>query len=514
LPDVAQSVPEFDPVADSQTCLNPDGTVAHHVHGPRSVPDNTEYVYIYERPVLHRFHPDLPDNVLWGYTDDPSGPGKIPGPTIVAKAGTPQLVRFVNQLPANDPVGIGEPISAIHRHGGFQNPEDDGYPLDTFCGADGGRPPEMRDYYFPNPADGELMSTLWYHDHSIDVTGPNVYRGLAGFYPNRNRFDSLDENDASPDALRLPSGPYDIGLVVQDRLFDATGRLIYDSFDHDGFIGDQFCVNGLIQPVLTVHRRRYRFRILNGSNARVYQLFLSTGEPFLAIGTDSNLLEKAIRVPSIRCAPAERVEFVIDFRNAPSEVFIVNRMQQTEGRKPDGLVSPGTRILKFAVSDEFPADPSRPLTEGDSLLAFPEHPSDLRPRVKVQRRFKFDRSEGAWTINNRLFDENRVDARPKLGEPEIWILESGGGWVHPFHVHLNGFFILSRDGRVPPAIERGRKDTILIGGDIGREARILVKFDDPRQPAFRDASPLRYVSHCHNIEHEDMRMMMQFEAQP
>ena len=136
----------------------------------------------------------------------------------------------------------------------------------------------------------------------------------------------------------------------------------------------------------------------------------------------------------------------------------------------------------------------RPLTEG---------PAQLLAQVKVQRRFEFDRSDGAWVINGQFFDENRINARPKRNQPEIWILESGGGWVHPVHIHLSSFFILSRDGKTPPPLERGRKDTITIGADVG-DVKILIKFAE-----FTG----RYVFHCHNIEHEDMRMMGQFEVQ-
>src|SRR5207244_516410 len=295
----------------------------------------------------------------------------FPPPNVTGKA---PLVRFVNEL-VEGRHDIGEPITAIHRHGGFQNPEDDGYPLDTFCFG------ESRDYFYPNRADAGLLqnehSTMWYHDHAIDITAENVYRGLAGFYVSHNVLDTGNETDPPP-ALGLPSGDFDIGLVIQDRLFDGNGFLVYDNFDHNGFLGDKFLVNGKIQPFLTVQRRKYRFRILNGSSARVYQLFLSNDQPFIAIATDSTLLERPVR---------------------------------------------------------------------------------------VQRKFKFDRSFGAWTINGEFFDENRVDARPRVREPEIWILESAGGWVHPVHIHVADFFILSRDGKTPPPLEQGRKETVLIGGD-------------------------------------------------
>ena len=135
-----------------------------------------------------------------------------------------------------------------------------------------------------------------------------------------------------------------------------------------------------------------------------------------------------------------------------------------------------------------------------------EGPEQLLPQVKVQRHFKFERSDGAWVINGDFFDENRVSAKPTRGEPEIWILESGGGWVHPVHIHLSEFFILSRDGAALSPIERCRNDTVLIGGaGVGEVVKILIKFDGYTG---------RYVFHCHNIEHEDMRMMAQFEVQP
>ncbi len=493
LPPIAQPVSPFQTLADQSNTVNPDGSMPFHVSGPRVVPDNTEFYKIHIKAVEHSFHPQLPDNLLWGYD------GSIPGPTIVSRTGTPQLVRFFNDLPAVDPVGIGEPIDAIHRHGGFQAPEDDGYPLDTFSRG------QSRDYFFPNTLEDDLTqnehATLWYHDHSIDITAQNVYRGLAGFYPNFNQLDTGNESDPPP-ALGLPSGQYDIGLVLQDRQFDANGFLVYDSFDHNGFLGDKFLVNGLIQPYLNVARRKYRFRFLNGSSARFYNLVLSNGRPFVAIATDSHLLEHPVTVSNFTIGPAERVDVIVDFSGASihDEIFLVNRQGQTDGRKPDKLVSPGTPLLKFIVNRDA-ADPSRVPT---TLLPVTVGPQQLLPLVKVQRRFKFERSHGAWVINGEFFDENRINAKPKSGEPEIWILEAGGGWAHPVHIHLTEFSILSRNGMKPPPLEQGRKDTVVIGGSFGSVA-ILIRF-----AGFTG----RYVFHCHNIEHEDMRMMGQFEIVP
>ena len=503
---IARPVAPFATLPDPR-CVNVDGSIAFHVHGPRTVPANTEFYLLHERQALHSFHAELPPSSVWGYN------GSVPGPTFIAKSGTASLVRFVNDLPLNDPVGIGEPISAVHHHGGFQAPEDDGYPLDTFCTG------QSRDYLYPNvPEDGleqNEPSTQWYHDHAIDTTAENVYRGLAGFYLNFDGLDTLaGEEDSSPLALRLPgrmrrlpdgsvTRQYDIPIVIQDKLFDRAGQLTYDSFDHNGFVGDKFLANGKIQPYLRVERRKYRFRFLNGSNARVYELFLRNNRPFdYVIATDDHLLPHPFHdVPSFRIASAERVEVVMDFSRYPSgtEIILENRLEQSDGRKPGNLQSTGTAILKFIVGGDA-ADQSRipsvlrPVVEG---------PAQLLPKVRVRRQFEFVRSEGAWQINGQFFDENRIDARPRIGEPEIWTLKSGGGWLHPVHMHLSSFFILSRNGRPPALLESGRKDTVRIGADEG-DVDILIKFSGYTG---------RYVFHCHTVEHEDMRMMAQFQVQ-
>ena len=468
----------------------------------RAIPANTVIYQIDIKPGLHSYHPHFPLNSIWGYN------GHTPGPTFITEAGTPVLARFTNLLPQNDPVGIGLPIAAIHRHGGFQAPGDDGYPTD-FTPAGG-----SRDYLYFHPQDD---STLWYHDHSIDITAENVYRGLSGFYLIFDERDSLGgELDPNPNALRLPgkmvngARKYDIPLVFQDRQFNANGFLVYDSFDHNGFIGDKFTVNGKIQPFFDVEPRKYRFRFLNGSNARQYEFVLRDGKtnrPFdFIIGTDDRLLEHPLpNVESFRIASSERVQAVIDFSQyAGKEIYLVNRLDQTEGRKPNGVVDPGTPILKFRVAAGKVADPS----EVPALLR--PIPLDERPEavlargVRVKRQFDFGRGGGAWVINGELFDENRISAKPVTDDYEIWEFNSGGGWEHPVHVHLSNFFVISRDGKPPPLLERGWKDAVVVGGDRG-SAQVLVKFS---------GFVGKYVFHCHTVEHEDARMMANFEVQP
>jgi FtsP/CotA-like multicopper oxidase with cupredoxin domain len=372
---------------------------------------------------------------------------------------------------------------------------------------------------------GERPSTQWYHDHLLDFTGPNAYRGLAGFVLCFDELDSNDENDPGPKALRLPSAPYDIPLAIQDKRFAPDGSLVFSSFDHDGFLGDKFMVNGAIQPFLEVKRRKYRFRFLNASNARIYRLFLNDGEPvgrtfqMDMIATEGGLMARPLRgVVSFLLAMAERVEMVVDFSKLPldvTEVFLENRLPQTSGRKPDdGLLAQGSgdRLLKFIVTGD-PLEPDNSRVP-DVLRPFPEVSAADRAQA-FHRSFKFDRSHGAWTINGKLAGDLETPvASPQRGRPEIWHLEnSSGGWWHPIHIHSEFFRVLSRNGREPSVTARNpvvaerdglaRRDTILLKG--GDSVEVFLKFRDHLGP---------FVFHCHNMEHEDMAMMARFDVVP
>jgi FtsP/CotA-like multicopper oxidase with cupredoxin domain len=501
-------------------------------------------------------------------------------------AATPPLgggyvVRHINCLPKNHR-GFGVPRTTVHLHGGHHLARADGFPEnlehppaipDGFpcqivmeppgpvasahapaCAAtytvteptlnpDGSavKQSQVVDYFyptldpgvldrirFPNDADttdrSERPSTQWYHDHLLDFTGPNSYRGLAGVVLCFDEIDSNDEEDPDPRALRLPSAPFDIPLVLQDKRFDRNGNLVFAAFDHDGFLGDKFLVNGKIQPYLQVQRRKYRFRVLNGSNARIYQLFL-TGEQGQShgmdmIATEGGLLFRTIRnIPSFMLAMAERVEVVVDFARFPlgTTLYLENRLAQDEGRKPDGLRSRGERLLQFqVVSDPDPlrGDPSQVLDVLRPFQAIPQSEID----EAVRRSFRFDRSHGAWTINGELAgDLAHPVAEPKRGQPEIWHLENNsGGWWHPIHIHSEFMRVLKRNGRTPsvpmngrawvPGFERDgyvKKDTILLRDNDSVD--VFLKFRDHLGP---------FVFHCHNMEHEDMAMMARFDVVP
>ena len=194
-----------------------------------------------------------------------------------------------------------------------------------------------------------------------------MYRGLANIAPVFDEIDSDDETDPNPGALRLPSGTHDLPLVFQDKVFDISGALIFDPFNQDGFLGDTMLVNGVVRPFHAVSRRKYRVRFLNGSNARIYQMFLTNdlGQtfPMTQIATEGGLLAHPIKnVQTFTLAMAERVEVVVEFADpifaGQQVIYIENRLAQTDGRKPDGVTSSGTKLLKFVLGNP-EADPSQ-----------------------------------------------------------------------------------------------------------------------------------------------------------
>jgi FtsP/CotA-like multicopper oxidase with cupredoxin domain len=352
----------------------------------------------------------------------------------------------------------------------------------------------------------ERPSTLWYHDHLIDFTAANVYRGLAGFTLMFDELDSGDETDPNAEALRLPS-----------FRFNADGSLWFDTFDHDGFLGDKFLVNGVVQPFLEVQRRKYRFRVLNGSNARIYQFFLANSLrqtfPMTQIATEGGLLSRPIpNVQSFLISPAERVEFVVDFASpmfdGQQTLYLENRLEQDDGRKPDGLTSRGVQLMRFNIVGDTVEDPSRVGKEenGATYLRHFERVPQADLDGAVRRTFEFERSGGAWVINGRLAgDLDRAMVQAALGVPQIWrLVNKSGGWWHPIHIHSEFSRVLRRNGRTPPLAEQdgvGKKDTILLKDN--ETAEVFLQFRDYTGP---------FVFHCHNLEHEDMAMMARFDV--
>jgi FtsP/CotA-like multicopper oxidase with cupredoxin domain len=447
---------------------------------PPGLPTPTFYE-LHLRPGTAQILPGI-DTEIWGYD------GLFPGPTLRARVGEPVVVRFVNELPAE---------MSTHLHGGHTPSDSDGFP--NFFIPPGG----FRDYCYPGVLPGgdvnEATTTTWYHDHAMDTTGEHVYRGLAGYYLVT---DPVEEQLIA--GGKLPAADCDLPLVIQDRRFNADGSLFYDPFSHDGFLGDVFLVNGRAQPRLKVQRKKYRFRILNGSNARFYELRLSNGASFLQLSNDGWLLPQAVVRPTLLMASANRADVIVDFRNAPNEVFLENILEQQDGRGPSGTVAdhpvtvPGFPLLKFVV--EGPVQPDN-ATLAPGQVVRPH--TAIRPdEIAATRTFEFARSRGAWVVNGQFFDPDKPAAAVARGTAERWILKNGGGgWWHPIHIHLEAMQVQRINGKPPPLYDAFNKDTHILGpGDV---AEVFLKFRTFTGP---------YVFHCHNIEHEDMRMMLRFDV--
>ncbi|MFB6893817.1 multicopper oxidase family protein [Kitasatospora sp. NPDC056327] len=438
--------------------------------------------------------------------------GTFPGPTLVARAGRRTVVRHRNELPVP---------SVVHLHGGHTPEDSDGYPLDlvlpvgSAAGSSGDRAPGRtaaghagmagmpgmegavdlsravtgeRGYTYPGH---QRAATLWYHDHRMGFTGPAVWRGLAGFHLVRD-----DEEDALP----LPRGERELPLMLADRSFAADGSFAYPAVDDElavpgvtedymnGVLGDVILVNGAPWPRVAVDRARYRLRVLNASNARLYRLELDPqppgGDALVQIGGDGGLLAAPLAHDAVEIAPAERFDLVVDFsRYRPgTAVRLMNRFGG------DGT----EQVMLFEVGSRTPDDdPELP----ERLCTLEE----LDPGAAVATRvFGFRRSRNAgWTINNQAYRPGRALARPALGSTEIWRFFSDVH--HPVHVHLNSFQVLSRNGRDPGPYDAGWKDTVDLRP--AEAVEVLVRFSD-----YEGA----YMLHCHNLEHEDMAMMADF----
>lgn len=460
----------------------------------------------------HSFHRELPAQPIWGYD------GTLPGPTFVARVGEPILIRFYNML-SNTAYGFGSPEICPHLHNGHVPSESDGFAGNYYSATKFG--PTLRnagafyDIHYPNcysrydisPSTNgdarEGLGTLWYHDHRDGFTAANVYRGLAGFYLMFDDIDSGNELDTNPKALRLPSGvgQYDIPLVFSDPSFDASGMRVFDQFDPDGFLGNKFCVNGKVQPTFSVARRKYRFRLLDGSPSRFCEFYLtksSVDQTFIYIANDGNLLPAPLTLSKVRLAPAERGDIVIDFSKYPlgSQLFLENRLVQTSGRGPDDVQTPGTQLLRFTVDSEAADNSTVPST----LRAI----APINTAVaSVNRYFQFEKRNGSWVINGATFDALTPAFAVKSGSTEIWTLKGSSGWHHPIHIHMEEGRILSRNGAVPRAEEAGRKDVFVLNPND--EVKILIRFGD-----FLG----KYMMHCHNTVHEDHAMMLRFDVVP
>lgn len=422
-------------------------------------------------------------------------PGEGPvGPTIDARRGEQVQILLENDLP--------EP-TILHWHG-LRVPEAaDGHP--RLAIASGQRYP----YIVPVI---DRAGTYWYHSHAHHRTGIQAYRGMSGFFLVR------DEHE---DALALPSGIYELPMLIQDRRLAEDGTLVYDPVMHEtmeGFFGDAAFVNGIRLPMHDVDTTTYRLRLANGSTSRLLRLAMSNGMPFTLVGSDGGLLTRASVLGQIDLAPGERVDVVVDFADVPvgqavslvSDAFANPAMgMMGMGRGMGGGMGGGPGRMG---AGGIPQGGAMTLVEFRVARAVPPQrwraPERLHAeRVDVgtaarTRTFRFESMRMQHTINGRSFDMERIDERVPFGETEIWQFVNPSPFPHPIHVHETQFEVLERlggRGRIMPW-ERGLKDTVLVMP--GEQVNVRLRFD-----AYRG----RFLMHCHNLIHEDMGMMLNFE---
>jgi FtsP/CotA-like multicopper oxidase with cupredoxin domain len=267
-------------------------------------------------------------------------------------------------------------------------------------------------------------------------------------------------------------------LAIADRQFDVDNQIPY-VFNANGVFGDHFLVNGVYQPYLEVADRKYRFRILNASNARIYSLALSNGDSFTQIGTEAGLLPAPVTRSSMPIGPAERMDVVVNFAGQLGQNVYLR----------DTLT--GSQLLQFRITQH--------LVDGSTI------PATLRPlpdigEPTVTRNWSFDQAGGHWAINGLLFDPNRIDARPVLGTTERWVFTNPTGQVHMVHMHDVYQQCVSRDGGACYPYETMKETWYLGPGEV---LELKLKFTDHTG---------MYMLHCHILEHEDDGMMTQFEV--
>jgi len=436
--------------------------------------------------------------------------GTFPGPTIRRPAGHRTEVTFHHRLPRE----AGE--LTVHLHGGHNRSRFDGQPggltrsqpRSFYCDIPDGlsslksgndlliEPGASRTYVYDLIEDGrpERAAFQWYHDHRLDRTRINIWRGLAGMWIVD------DELDRS---LPLPSGERDIPLMIADRSFERHNQLA-DPFvglrpPADGVAGHRVLVNGAYMPHHRVAPRRYRLRLLNVSGFRPYNLHLSNGAPLVQIATDSGLMPKPVRRREILLGPGERAEVVVDFAGEGGQ-----SIELRSGPRRDRRAAPGARpyagaLMQFRVAPGRATDRTRVPRSLRPLPTWAKRASrepDRTWTISVGGLFKT-----TWLLNGRRFNPARADAQPVLNTTETWEIFNRSNVAHLMHMHHTDWYLLARDGRPPPPWEDCLKDTFFVyPGE-----RILVAGH------FADYTG-KFAIHCHMLDHEDHGLMSQFEV--
>ncbi len=450
-------------------------------------------VQLFAKPDLKQIFPGNPTKV-WRYQGEvikgPSDalrflPNSYLGPIFQVNKGVHVRVHFTNELPET---------TIIHWHGLHVPKSADGHPR---LAIDSG---ETYVYDFKVM---DRAGTYWYHPHPHGRTGPQVYQGLAGLFLIH------DDEEIS---LSLPSNDKDLAMVIQDRYFDSDNQLVYDP-SMMGMFGNRILVNGIPDYKIEVDRAAYRLRLMNGSNARIYKLAWDDGSPLHVIGTEGGLLEQPLSRDYITLAPAQRVELWVDF-GMWDRGDTINLISLTEAG--DAVDFP---IISAVINNSDRLVTSLPdqLTTHETLDAS-QAVNANNPRV-----FEMQMGMGMrWMFNGRVFEMTDVarNEKVRLDDIEIWEFYNPGrsgmgmpGMIQPHPIHIHGLQFKILDRQVDSSnevsytnlkdgfVDEGWHDTVLVMP--GERVRLLMQF--------KDFTGL-YLYHCHNLEHEDMGMMRNYQV--
>lgn len=468
--------------------------------GVRPDPENSSKKIPYFRVVMEEIHQqvhrDLRATRMWGFN------GSSPGPIFETRSGQGLMVEWVNQLPTKHFLPIDHTLHGaeadkpevrcvIHLHGGRTPPASDGYPEDWVV------PGKSLLYHYPNKQDATL---LFYHDHTMGINRLNTYAGLQGLFLVR---------DAAEDALNLPKGEYEIPVLLCDRFLRSDGQLDYPVSDDPKspwvpeVYSNVILANGKLSPYLKVEPRRYRFRVMNGSNGRFFRLSFGNMLEMNVIGSDQGLLEAPIKTKRLLLGPAERTDIIFDFSTHAGEKIV--------------LKSDSFDIMQFRVAAAGAKNSSSLPTSLRSIERIPESRAVKTRRLTLDETMNKVQESMGMLLNNTPW-HMPVTENPVIDTTEIWELVNLTEDTHPIHLHLVKFQILDRRSfdvfhfqdtgemrytghAVPPGSEEaGWKDTVRC--EKGNVTRIIVPFEGYTG---------RYVWHCHLLEHEDNEMMRPFE---
>jgi FtsP/CotA-like multicopper oxidase with cupredoxin domain len=421
--------------------------------------------------------------------------GSYPGPTIVRPAGHDTKVTFVNKLPKR------AGSITVHLHGDHHPWQDDGQP-DRFLIKRGAR--RTYDYPLTDGGKPETEATEFYHDHRMNETARNNWEGLQGIFLVRSKREK---------SLDLPSGKYDVPLLVSDRSFTKDNQLTNPftglhptktgfkgsaAPPGDQTVGNKILVDGRFAPHLNVAARRYRLRLINTSDFQSYDFALSDGQSFDQIGFGSDLLPHPVVRKDILLGPAQRADVVVNFKGQLHKNVLLQSIARTH-QPTSGIGTPVASLMQFRVTSSA-ADHS---TVRHTLRVLPKFHAP-KPSFTWNVSLKGNAKTGTyWAINGKPFDPSVVDVEVPLGATRTWVIKNTSSITHYIHLHEEQWYTIKRDGKKPPAYERGLEDTWRL--DPGESVEVGAKFTDYTGV---------FMLHCHMLNHEDDGMMAQFAVVP